>query len=329
MNLAASREDLYFLILLFFLEASYIYLSQNRILMQEKTSRRTFIKTSATAVSVAALQPNQITQWVLPPGVQAGLQIYSVRDALMKDVPGTLKSLSQMGYRQLEGFGLEGDKLLGTPLKEIGKMLKDNGCTMPSSHAMMTSEDFDATSGEIKDSLKKTIDAAVAQGINYVVNPWMSEKDRGQIEKMVKLFDAAGSYARKAGGRLAYHNHNFEFETKASDGRLLIEWLLHEVDPANMDMEMDIYWVYYAYNNPLDWFRLYPNRWKLSHVKDMAKTPQRETIEVGDGTIDFNKVLKQHNQAGLQHYIIELEHYKTNSMDGVKKSLANFDKLRF
>jgi sugar phosphate isomerase/epimerase len=61
----------------------------------------------------------------------------------------------------------------------------------------------------------------------------------------------------------------------------------------------------------------------------MAKTPQRETIEVGDGTIDFNKVLKQHNQAGLQHYIIELEHYKTNSMDGVKKSLANFDKLRF
>ena len=120
----------------------------------------------------------------------------------------------------------------------------------------------------------------------------------------------------------------FHAGQRGPDGRLLIEWLLHETDPKLVAMEMDMYWVAFAKNNPIDWFKLYPGRWELCHVKDMAATEKRETIEVGDGTIDFSSIFKLSATAGLKYYIIELENYRTTSMEGVKKARAGFLKIR-
>ena len=116
---------------------------------------------------------------------------------------------------------------------------------------------------------------------------------------------------------------------KGPDGRLMNEWLLQEIDPKVMSMEMDIYWVCFAGYNPRDWFRHYPGRWELCHAKDMAKTEKRETVEVGDGSIDFASIFKQGKLAGLQYHIVELEHYKTTPMEGVERARENFLKLRF
>ena len=127
----------------------------------------------------------------------------------------------------------------------------------------------------------------------------------------------------------AFSGHNFEFEKRGPDNRLLIEWLLHEVDPKVMTMEMDIYWVKFANNNPLDWFRLYPGRWELCHAKDLANTEKRESIEVGDGTIDFNEIFRQSKLAGLKYYIIELENYVTTPVQGAEKAFQGFKKLTF
>ena len=295
--------------------------------MTNSFSRRNFLKTSSLALAGATLVPRIPLQ--IPTVQHLGIQLWSVREDMKNDVTGTVKALAKMGYKEVEGFGYSDGKMFGLPFKEFIKLLQDNGITMPSSHVMFDSKAYDATSKSLTDAAKKSIDDAAAAGQKYVVCPYMADPDRLIIDKMIPVFQAAGEYAQKAGVRFGYHNHNFEFEKRGPDGRLLIEWLLHEVDPKIMAMEMDIYWVKFANNNPLDWFRLYPGRWELCHAKDMASTEKRESIEVGDGVIDFNEIFRQSKAAGLKYYIIELENYVTTPIQGADRAFQGFNKLKF
>jgi sugar phosphate isomerase/epimerase len=241
-----------------------------------------------------------------------------------KDPVSTIKSLAKMGYREVEGYGYNEGKMFGMPLKDYANLLKDNGISSPSCHIGISVGDWNASQKTISDNLKKTIDGLASIGQKYAVIPWIGNEERKRIGELAEALNIAGAYAQTAGIKMGYHNHDFEYKEKGPDGRLLIEWLLHETDPRLVAMEMDMYWVAFAQHQPLDWFRLYPGRWELCHVKDMAKTPERETIEVGDGIIDFNSIFKQSARAGLKYYIIELEHYRTTPLEGVKKARLGF-----
>lgn len=289
-------------------------------------SRREFLKTASLALAGTAVAAHKVP--VAYPAKHLGVQLWSVRDAMAKDAAGTIKALGKMGYREVEGFGFADGKIFGMPINDYAKLLKDNGISTPSCHFPVTLNDWDESAKSLKDPVKKAIDQMAAIGQKYVINPWTGEQDRPRIAELVKVFNAAGEYCKKAGVRFGYHNHNFEFEQKGPDGRLLIEWLLHETNPSLVCFEMDMYWVTFAHNNPIDWFRIYPGRWELVHVKDMANTEKRETIEVGDGTIDFSSIFKHSVQAGIKYYIIELENYVTNSVDGVKKARAGFLRIK-
>ncbi|MBK7937841.1 MAG: sugar phosphate isomerase/epimerase [Lewinellaceae bacterium] len=297
--------------------------------MKKTLTRRHFLKNSSLAAAGTALSFHQLSTLAPPTVKHLGLQLWSIREDMGKDAAGTVKALAGMGYREVEGFGYNDGKMFGMPIADFSKLLKDNGISMPSSHSAVTLKSYDEGKKSLTDATKKMIDDAASMGQRYVVCPWMDEKERPQIDKLVGVYQAAGEYARKAGLRFGYHNHNFEYEMRGPDNRLIIEWLLHETDPKLVAMEMDIYWVCFAKHNPLDWIKLYPGRWELCHAKDMANSEKRETIEVGDGSIDFNGIFKQSKLAGLQYYIIELEHYKTTPMQGVERARKNFMKLRF
>lgn len=293
-------------------------------------SRRKFLQLSALSVATTAFSVDSLSFLApAPPVRHLGIQLYSVREDLAKNPAGTLQALAKMGYREVEGFGQQDGKIGGVSLPEFSKLLRDNGLAMPSSHFNLKLKDWDDSKKTLTDATKKALDAAASTGQQYIVNPWLDVSERGEIVKLVKLLNAAGEYVNKLGLRFGYHNHDFEYTSKGPDGRLMIEWLLHEVDPKVMAMEMDIYWVCLAGHNPLDWFRLYPGRWELCHAKDMAKTEKRETVEFGDGSIDFAAIFKQSKLAGMKYYIIELEHYKTTPIDGVKRARENFLKLKF
>lgn len=298
--------------------------------MNHNFSRRQFLKNASLAAAGTTLVPQHLLDTLsFPPIQHLGVQLWSIREDMGKDTPGTVKALSNMGYREVEGFGYSDGKMFGMPIADFSKLLKDNGISMPSSHVMFTSKSFDAASKSLTDSAKKAIDDAAAIGQKYVVCPYMIDEDRAAVADMVKVFAAAGEYAKKAGLRFGYHNHDFEFTKRGPDNRLIVEWLLHEVDPKLMAMEMDIYWVAFAHHNPLDWINLYPGRWELCHAKDMAKTEKRESIEVGDGSIDFTAIFKQSQKAGLKYYIVELENYVTTPLEGVKRARQNLLKLKF
>jgi sugar phosphate isomerase/epimerase len=294
----------------------------------DKTPRRAFLKNSALALAGTAILPSTI-QNLAQPVRHLGLQLYSVRDNISKDPVGTLEAIAKMGYREVEGYGYQDGNMFGMPFAEYLKVLRNNGLSMPSSHCNFSLTDYDEGKKSLSDRAKRAIDDAVAMGQKYVIFPWLTEAERKEVVKIVQLTKAGAEYAQKAGIRFGYHNHDFEYIQRGPDGRLLIEWLLQEIDPKILAMEMDLYWVCYAKYNPLDWFRLYPGRWELCHVKDMAATEKHETIEVGDGTIDFSSIFRQSQLAGLKHYVVELEHYRTTPIEGVKKARENFLKLKW
>ncbi|MBL7802770.1 MAG: sugar phosphate isomerase/epimerase [Saprospiraceae bacterium] len=296
--------------------------------MSSSFSRRRFI-TSAAMTLAAQWAAGQIPFLSNQEKVKhLGLQLWSVRDDMAANAEQTLKALANMGYKEVEGFGFEQGKMFKMQLTDFIKILKNNGLKMHSTHFNLSVQDLNESNGTLSDRAKKALDDLAEAGVRYAICPWIGEADRAQPQKLVSLCQAAGQYAQKAGIGFGYHNHDFEFTTKGADGRMVYEWLLQEVDPALMTLELDLYWVVYAGQNPVEWFRRYPGRFRLCHVKDMAKTPARQTVEVGDGSINFTEIFKERRLAGLEYFIVELEHYATTPMQGVKRARENFRKIR-
>ncbi len=296
--------------------------------MSHSVSRRGFLRNTSLALAGSTLMP---LDWNLELAKMKhlGLQLWSVRADMAKDPKGTIEALSKMGYREVEGFGFNDGKMFGLPYSDFKSLLKDNGIKMPSAHFNLTMKDYDTQKKDITDRVKIAIDAAVKMKQKYVINPYMDATERNSIKELIPLYSATAKYCKQAGVRFGYHNHDFEYTIKGPDGRLLIEWLLTELDPSLTTMQMDIYWVAFAGQKPLDWINRYPGRWELCHAKDMAKDGKHESIEVGDGSIDFASIFAQSKKAGLKHYVVELEHYVTTPMKGVDRSLQAMKKIKF
>ena len=299
--------------------------------MQNNFSRRNFLKTGALALSGVALARRNMLPFA---GEYAnvkhlGIQLWSVREDMKKDPAGTLAAIAKMGYKEVEGFGYDNGKLFGISAADFSKMLQTNGLSMPTFHHSFTLKDLDTTTGKLNDDAKQRLTEVTSLGVRYVINPWMEQNERDKIADLVKVYAAAGRQCKKLGVRFGYHNHNFEFDMKGPDGRMLYEWLLAEVPANYMTMQMDLYWTVFAKNNPVDWFKKYPGRFELCHVKDMAKSEKHETIEVGDGQIDFTEIFKHRAEAGLKRYIIELEDYKTTPMAGIDRARKGFMNIKF
>ena len=302
-----------------------------RSIMNDHFSRRRFLQVSGVALAGTALSPNLLTaaeNYFKTKHI--GLQLWSVRDDMKKDPAGTLKALAAMGYKEVESFGYDAqtDQIFGLTLKDFSKLLKDNGLKMPSSHSAIQLADYDPATKMLSDRAKKVIDSAASVGQKYLINPWTGDEDRKKLPELMKTFTAVGEYAKKAGIKFGYHNHDFEFKTKGTDGRVMYDWLLEEVDPKLMVMEMDIYWVQFAGFQALDYFKKYPGRFELCHAKDMSAADQHPSIEFGDGTIDFKSILAQRSKAGLKYVIVELENYLTTPMKGAQRSLDNLKALK-
>lgn len=296
-------------------------------MMQKKLSRRHFLKsTTLAAAGYYALGNNGCNHQSTVPE-HLGIQLYSLRDDMQKDPAHTLAALVKMGYREVEAYDYNEGKLFGYTYPEFGALLQNNGLRMPSTHAGISLAVYDEAKDDIIDSVKKWIDAAPGLGLKYLISPSINADEWPQMDKVVKLYAAMGRYCKKAGVRFAHHNHEYEYDQKAPDGRLLIEWILQEVDPALMGMQMDLCWVVYAKNNPVDWFRKYPGRWELCHAKDLATNGKRETAIVGEGSIDFRSIFEKREMAGLQYFIVELEHYKSSPLEGVDTARQNLLKM--
>ena len=225
-----------------------------------------------------------------------GIQLWTVKENMMEDAKGTLAKLASFGYKQIESYEGPQGMFWGMGHKGFKSYIDDLGMKIVSSHCDNLT-DFDKKSEE-----------AAAIGMKYLICPHKgAQKSLDNFKAFADEFNASGKIAKKHGIKFAYHNHDYSFIPM--DGQMPQDVMMQGTDPSLVDFEMDIYWVNAANQDPITWLKKYPNRFKLCHVKDLAKTANNghESCVLGTGTIDFKKVLKAGAKYGLETFIVEQE----------------------
>jgi sugar phosphate isomerase/epimerase len=281
------------------------------------TTRRSFLKTSAV-LSAGLLVAPQLFAYDKK---YIGLQLYTVRDHMAKDPAATLAKVAQVGFNSVEGATYTGtEKFYGMDGAGFSKVLKDNGLIIPSCHYRL-GEDGKDMKGTILNDWNRAVDDAAALGIKYMVCAWLSPAERGTLDHYKKIggdLNTAGEICKKAGIQLCYHNHDFEFIQE--DGKYPYETLLAVTDKNLVKMEMDMYWVTKANQDPIALINEHPGRFPLWHIKDMDKTPEKKFTEVGNGVIDFKKIFEHANKAGLKYFFVEQDTCPGDPYDSITQS---------
>ena len=281
------------------------------------TSRRSFLKTSAVLSAGLLVAPRLLAY----DKKYIGLQLYTVRDHMAKDPVATLAKVAQIGYNSVEGATYTGDeKFYGMAPADFSKVLKDNGLVMYSCHYRL-GEDMKTTKGTMLNDWNKAVEDAAALGLKYMICAWLSPAERGYVEHYLQVADdlnKAGEICKSAGIQLCYHNHDFEFILQ--DGKYPYQALLTHADPDLVKMEVDLYWLTKAKQDPMALFNQYPGRFPLWHIKDMNNKPDQMFTEVGNGIIDFKSIFKGAKKAGLKYFFVEQDVCPGDPYDSITQS---------
>ncbi|GAC1424605.1 MAG: sugar phosphate isomerase/epimerase [Chitinophagaceae bacterium] len=269
-----------------------------------------------------------LPSWYRGPAI-IGLQLYTVRDAMQADPAGTLAKVARIGYNSLEGATYTGtEKFYGMDPKTFKGVLKKNGLVMRSCHYRLGEDHTDGViKGTILEDWKHAVDDAAALGIKYMVCAWLSPKERLGLDHYKKLavdFNKAAETCKAAGIQFCYHNHDFEFEQQ--DGKYPYDVLLDETDAGLVKMEMDLYWVSKAGQDPIKLFEKHPGRFPLWHLKDMDNTASHAFTEVGNGTIDFKKIFTHAGKAGMKYFFVEQDKCPGSPFDSITRSITYIKK---
>lgn len=294
-------------------------------------SRKNFIKQASLLSTVLLVSPGCMTKPSSSPAKKVGLQLYSLRELIGKDVEGVIEKVAKAGYQEVETYGYNAtDHFWGLNPVDFNSLLKANNLVSPSGHYDLGSFLSKETS---EDDLKRTLDeyteAALAIGQQYIIVPWLDPEMRTSIDDykyLAEKINRVGEELRKSNLQLGYHNHDFEFEDY--DGQNGYDILLTETDKENVIMELDLYWVVRSQKDAGQLFTDHPGRFNLWHVKDMDKLNPALNTEVGSGSIDFKTIFQHAKLSGLKYLYVEQENFAidpyasiTTSVDYIKSSL--------
>lgn len=303
--------------------------------MKTTQSRRNFLRLSATGAlgAVALTQygfktaPDLSSPAVDPKSFGLALQLYTIRDAMAKDVKGSLKQVSDIGYKYLELASYANGKFYGYEPAEFKKIVTDLDMEILSSHTQVEAL------GITLDNAQKMADDHAKLGVKYCIQPWVVEEARKTLDsykKMAAEWNKVGGIMKQNGIQFGYHNHNFEFDTV--EGKIpYYDVLMVDLDKELVTMELDLFWATKAGQNPVEMFKKYPGRFQLFHMKDMYtkeapfyKPVTKDFAPVGAGVIDFKAILAARNIAGNKYLIVEQDSTKDGKpFDAIKISMTN------
>jgi sugar phosphate isomerase/epimerase len=283
-----------------------------------KTNRREFIRTGSMMAAGTILLPTlsfsrQSTFSGSSYNSGPGIQLYSLRNQFKEDFKGTMKQVADIGYVNVEGYGLQKNGLYPGGIKpaEYRKAVEGVGMKLLSTHfSQFTPEEA-----------PQMIDFAKTAGIKYLVVAGLSvpEEDRtiDTYKKAAGEFNQIGEQCKSAGIQFAYHNHAIEFE-RIGD-QIPQEVLMDETEPGLVYFEADLFWITKGGYDPLKLIKKYPGRISLFHVKEVGEDGEETTA--GQGTINFKSCFKAARKTGLEVYFVEDE----RTDDPIKNLKADFD----
>ncbi len=295
-------------------------------------NRRAFLQSSAAVTAAAMFSARALAQNRTIDRI--GLQLYSVRDLMKQDMPGTLAKVAQMGFKEVEFAGL-----FDRAPKDVRAMLDQNGLTAPASHIAW---------GTVDKTLPATLESAKILGHQFIIIPYLTDDDRKRADvykRLADLLNRAGAESLKAGIQMAYHQHGFEFVPSPDlAGQMPYDYLLANTDPKLVKMELDLCWIAAAEQDPIAYFNKYPGRFPLVHIKDWLKDGKPATAyagalgpdtkftgnmaNVGQGSIDWKAIFAHADKGGVKHFIVEHDNPKDPLVD-LAGSFKYVQSLRF
>ena len=294
-------------------------------------SRRFVLGAGAAAVGISACASGPLMNIGSRQLKTLGLQTYSLREIFEPDPVGTLAMLKELGYDYVE---LNGRNFADRSPEDLRKMVVDAGLTCPGTH-------YDVTG--IKDDFATAVSDAKALGLDYMVVPWIGE-DLRTVEgytMLAEMFNERGRQAREEGFRLAYHNHQFEFDDLGG-GQTGMDILLNQTDPDVFEFQLDLFWARLAEQDIPALMRDHPGRFKMCHIKDMKGDPAQYRasldyegivkalmVNVGEGDIPFEDYFALNNVSGMEYFVIEHDNPPKPYRASMKQSIDDVRAMRF
>jgi sugar phosphate isomerase/epimerase len=290
--------------------------------------RRTFLKSTATSLLGASLVRPALA---LPDGhpyvKTIGLQLWTVRNQLEQDVPGTIQAVADAGYKQVELMRvLDADKYLPAA--------RDAGLGITSAFI-----DWESIGNpESGPSFDEILEKGKQIGLKYLVFGYIGKGYRETVEhfqRHAERANQAGEKCRKAGIQLCYHNHSFEF-AKLSGERAGWDVLVQEFDHALVKFEVDIFWVAIGGRDPINTMRTLNGRVAQVHLKDLLKGSKMQHDEgkvsddafkeLGNGVLDIAKTVTVAQEVGVDQCHVEQDQ-STDPIDSIGQSLKHLQRI--
>ena len=251
---------------------------------------------------------------------EMAFQMYSVRDLIgnpekyAQNHEKTLKELANMGYTAIEAANYGDGKLYGVTPEQFKADIEAAGMKVLSSHVGHNLNNDELKSGNIDGALKwwtECIEAHKRAGMKYIVNPGVNfPKTLAEAEIICKDLNKVGEMVNAAGMKFGYHNHSHEFNKV--EGKVWYDYMVEHTDADKVFFEMDVYWAVRGQVSPVEYFKKYPGRFTLLHIKDHK--------EFGEsGMVGFDAIFNNADIAGLKALVVELEgSNRPNILDGMK-----------
>ena len=264
----------------------------------------------------------RLTDELTAPKRDMAVQLYSVRtligtpELFAKNHAYVFQRLAQMGYTAAEAFGYEDGLIAGLTPAAYREAVEAAGLKLLSSHVTHPLSAQELASGDFSKALawwEECIAAHKAAGIPYLVMSWSQPlQTKAQMSVMAAFLDAIGAKCRAAGIRFGYHCHNHEY--RPVDSTTMIDVFASETKPENVFIQMDVYWAVVGGASPVEYFKKYPGRYELLHIKDKYELGQ-------SGMVGFDAIFKAMPAAGTKAFVVELEQASTpNILKGLRES---------
>jgi sugar phosphate isomerase/epimerase len=292
--------------------------------MMNSIPRRRFLQNAGLGLTALALSR---TEQLLasPYGMPIGLQLYTVRDHMEKDLEGTLERVAEIGYRDVESGSFD---YYGKKPAELRRILTDHGLKIISTQFQES---------QLKSDLERHIASAKECGVSYIGLASLDEQDRKSLEAVkrdAEWFNQLGKSVSGAGCRFFYHGHNFDYANV--DGAVIYDELIRRTDPKLVSFELDCFWCVRAGKDPVDYFHRFPGRFPQLHIKDLKPGYPPTTgedsrpgafAEVGQGVIDWKKIFKAAREGGMKHFYVEQDECDRDSLESAKISYTYLHNL--
>ena len=245
------------------------------------------------------------------------VQMYSARSILNHDnYADILKEIAAMGYTAVEAASYDGDNglIYGDTPEVFKQKVEAAGMKVLSAHVSRGLSREELDSGDLTAALAwwdKCIEVHKKASMEYIVTPWIGlQETLKDLQVYCDYLNEVGRRCKAAGIKYGYHNHAYEFE-KVED-QVMYDYMLQHTDPELVFFQMDVYWAVIGKASPVDYFKRYPGRFKMLHIKDEWEVGQ-------SGMVGFDAIFKNAELAGLENFVVEIERY---SYEDIRKSFV-------